>query len=84
MNEWLAACAVLLGFGLIPALWVGSRGDGVRRLVGLQLSGTISVLLLMVFSHAVSQPSYLIVPLVLVVLAVAGTLVFTRLLGPRS
>lgn len=83
MNAWLAACAVLIGLGLFPALWVGSRGDGVRRLVGLQLSGTISVLLFMVFSHAVARPSYLIVPLTLSVLTVAGTLVFTRLLGPR-
>lgn len=83
MNAWLVACAVLIIGGLFPALWVGSRGDDVRRLVGLQLSGVIGVLVLMAFARAESQPDYLIVPLVLAALSVAGTLVFTRLLGPR-
>jgi hypothetical protein len=40
-------------------------------------------LALMAFAQAVVQPSYLIVPTVAVVLAFAGTLVFTRLLAPR-
>lgn len=84
MNAWLAACAVLIVLGLIPTLWVASRGDAVRRLVGLQLSGALAVLVLMSFAQAMNQPSYLIVPLVLAVLTVAGTLVFTRLLGPRT
>lgn len=83
MNAWLVACAVLIIGGLFPALWIGSRGDGIRRLVGLQLSGVIAVLVLLAFSRAESQPDYLIVPLVLAALSVAGTLVFTRLLGPR-
>ncbi|MGH3745133.1 MAG: monovalent cation/H+ antiporter complex subunit F [Mycobacteriales bacterium] len=83
MNAWLAACSVLIIGGLVPGLWLGARGDGVRRLVGLQLSSVIAVLVLMAFARAVAQPGYLIVPLVLAVLSVAGTLVFTRLLGPR-
>lgn len=83
MNRWLWACIVLLAGGLLPALWVGARGDGVRRLIGLELSSAIGVLFLMAFSRAMNQPSYLIVPLVLAVLSVAGTLVYTRLLGPR-
>lgn len=84
MNAWLVACAVLIVGGLLPAMWVGARGDGVRRLVGLELSSAITVLVLLAFTQAVAQPSYLVVPLVLVVLSVAGTLVFTRLLSPRS
>lgn len=83
MSTWLAACAVLILGGMLPALWVGARGDGIRRLVGLQLSGVIAVLVLMAFARAESQPGYLIVPLVLAAVSVAGTLVFTRLLGPR-
>lgn len=82
-STWLAACAVLIAGGLLPALWLGARGDAVRRLVGLQLSSSITVLVLLAFAQAEHQPSYLIVPLVLVALSVAGTLVFTRLLGPR-
>ena len=83
MNAWLAACAVLIILGLGPALVIGSRGDGNARLVGLQLTGSIAVFVLMAFAEAVGQPSYLIVPLALAVLNVVGTLVFTRLMGPR-
>jgi multisubunit Na+/H+ antiporter MnhF subunit len=83
VNAWLAASAVLLVLGLGPALLIASRGDGVARLVGLELGAAISVFFLMAFAAAVNQPSYLIVPLVLAALNVVGTLVFTRLLGPR-
>ncbi len=83
MNAWLAASAVLLVLGLGPALIIGARGDGVSRLVGLELASPIAVFFLMAFAAGVDQPSYLIVPLVLAVLNVVGTLVFTRLLGPR-
>jgi multisubunit Na+/H+ antiporter MnhF subunit len=74
---------VLLVVGLGPALLIGSRGDGVGRLVGLELAASVAVLFLLAFAAGVNQPSYLIVPLVLAVLNVVGTLVFTRLLGPR-
>ncbi|HZC71292.1 MAG TPA: MrpF/PhaF family protein [Jatrophihabitans sp.] len=84
MNPWLAACAVLIALGLIPMLWVAARGDAVRRLVGLQMFGALAVLVLTAFAQAMNQPSYLIVPLVLAALSIAGTLVFTRLLGPRA
>jgi multisubunit Na+/H+ antiporter MnhF subunit len=83
VNVWLAACSVLIVLGLGPALWVGARGDGVRRLVGLQLTGSITVMTLMASTAAIDQPSYLIVPLVLAALNVVGTLVYARLLGPR-
>lgn len=83
MTLWLAACIVLMAGGMFPALWIGSRGDPIDRLVGVELGGAVAVLVLMAFSHAMKESSYLIVPLVLAVLTVAGTLVFTRLLGPR-
>jgi multisubunit Na+/H+ antiporter MnhF subunit len=83
MTLWIAVSAALLVGGMLPALWLGSRGDGPARLVGLQLAGAVAVLDLLCLSVAFGQSSYLIVPLTLVVLAVTGTLVFTRLLGPR-
>jgi len=43
----------------------------------------VGVLVTLCLSVAFGQSSYLIVPLTLSVLAVTGTLVFTRLLGPR-
>ena len=64
-------------------LWIGSRGNGPARLVGMELAGAIAVLTLLCLSVAFAQSMYLIVPLTLTVLAVTGTLVFTRLLGPR-
>lgn len=84
MNPWLLGAVILLGAGLAPALWLGSRGSPVDRLVGLELGGVVTTLVLLGFSQAVGQSSYLIVPLVVVVVSFAGTLVYTRLLAPRS
>jgi multisubunit Na+/H+ antiporter MnhF subunit len=84
MTAWSwAAVALLLG-ALAPALLLGSRGSSIDRLVGLELAGSVAVVTLLVMSQAAGQSSYLIVPFVLVLLSFAGTLVFTRLLGPRS
>lgn len=83
MTLWLLAAVVLLVGGTGPALLLSCRGDAVERLVGLELAGAIGVLVMLVLAHAVGESGYLIVPLILAVLSVAGTLVFTRLLGPR-
>jgi multisubunit Na+/H+ antiporter MnhF subunit len=83
MTLWIAVSAALLVGGMLPALWIGSRGNGAARLVGLEFAGAVAVLVLLCLSVAFEQSSYLIVPLTLTVLAVTGTLVFTRLLGPR-
>jgi multisubunit Na+/H+ antiporter MnhF subunit len=69
--------------GIVPAFLLGSRGSPVDRVVGLELVSSTTVLTMLVLTQAFGQPSYLIVPLVLAVLALTGTLVFTRLLGPR-
>ena len=84
MNPWLVGDLALVGIGLPVAVWIGARGDGVDRLVGLELAGVIGTLALLAFAQAVKQPSYLIVPTVAVVLSFAGTLVYTRLLAARS
>ena len=83
MSPWLIGDIALMGVGLSLAVWIGSRGDPVDRLVGLELAGVVETLALMAFAQIVGQPSYLIVPTVAVVLSFAGTLVFTRLLAPR-
>lgn len=84
MNPWLVGVLALVGIGLPIAIWIGSRGDPVDRLVGLELAGVVATLALLAFAQAVAQPSYLIVPTVAVVLSFAGTLVFARLLAPGS
>lgn len=84
MNAWLVGVLALVGIGLPVATWIASRGDPVERLVGLELAGVVATLALLGFAQAVAQPSYLIVPTIAVVLSFAGTLVFARLLAPRS
>lgn len=83
MNAWMLAALVLMVAGLGPALWLGARGDAVDRLVGLELASALTVLVLFLLAQATGRSSLLIVPLVLVLLSFAGTLVFTRLLGLR-
>jgi multisubunit Na+/H+ antiporter MnhF subunit len=80
----LVPAFVLMVGGLVPALVLISRGDVVARLIGLQLLSAVTVLVLVLLAQGFGQAQYLIVPLVLVVLSFAGTLVFTRLLGRRS
>ncbi|GAA4216834.1 monovalent cation/H+ antiporter complex subunit F [Actinocatenispora rupis] len=80
---WLLGAVILMCAGLGPALYLSSRGDGIDRLVGLELTGAIVVLVGLLLAQGFAQPMYLIVPLVLALLSFAGTLVFTRLLGPR-
>lgn len=84
MNPWLLGAVILLAGALAPAGWLAARGRPVERLVGVEI-GTVAVALeLILYSQAAGQSQYLIVPLVLAVVSFAGTLVYTRLLAPRS
>lgn len=79
---WSVAAGSLLVGGLGPALVLAGSGAPRGRIVGLQLAGSVTVLLLMVLAALLDQPTVLLLPLVLVLVSFAGTLVFTRLLGP--
>jgi len=73
---------ILLIGGFLPASVIALRGDPGDRLIGLQLATSVAVAALILFSQVSGGQSYeLTVPLVLVLLSYAGTLVFTRLLG---
>ena len=80
MTPWVIFAAVLAVAGLGPALFIGARGKALYRLTGLQLAAPVTVLVLIAVSVILGQSSYLIVPLALVLLSFAGTLVYTRLL----
>lgn len=84
MNAWLLGAVVLLLGGMAPAGWIASRGSSLDRLVGLEMGGVVAGLELILFSQAENESQYLIVPLVLTLLSFAGTLVYARLLAPRS
>ncbi len=81
MTVWVIAAGALMLGGLLPAMILAGRGPAAHRLLGLEVAGAVGVIVLMVLCQAMNQSSYLIVPLVLVLLSFAGTLVFTRLLG---
>ncbi len=80
MSGYLVCAAVLVIGGLGPALLLTSRGDPVARLVGMELVSAVAVAVMLVLAQVSGQSFYLSVPLVLVPLSFAGTLVFTRLL----
>jgi multisubunit Na+/H+ antiporter MnhF subunit len=84
MNAWLLGAIVLLLGGLAPAGWMASRGSSLDRLIGLEMGSVVAGLELTLFSQAENESQYLIIPLVLVLLSFAGTLVYVRLLAPRS
>lgn len=71
--------AVLIG-ALAPSLALASRGRPPARLLGLQLMSSLVILASLLFAQ-IGQSYELIVPLVLVPLSFAGTMVFVRLLG---
>jgi multisubunit Na+/H+ antiporter MnhF subunit len=83
VTTWTVLTGVLLVAGLGGGLLVGARGDAVSRLVGLQFAGAAATLVLIALAALTGQSSYLAVPLVLVLLSFAGTLVFARLAGTR-
>jgi multicomponent Na+:H+ antiporter subunit F len=80
VTAWTIAAGVLLVVAAGPGLLLAARGGALLRLAGLQVVTACVVLLFVVLSVASGQSSLLIVPLVLVLLSFAGTLVFTRLL----
>ncbi len=82
MSAWVLGAVILLIGAVLPAGWLASRGGALDRLVGVEMGSAAVTLELILFSQAVGQPSYLIVPLVLALVSFAGTLVYTRLLAP--
>lgn len=80
MSGYTVCTAVVLIGALPPALALAWFGRPVDRLVGLELTSAVSIVALLLISQVTGQSYELIVPLVLVVMSVAGTLVFTRLL----
>ena len=79
MNAWLIAATVLL-LGLIPCGVVMLRGSAVEALVGLQMAGVLETVVLLLLAEGFDQPAFFDLALVLALLALAGGLVFARML----
>lgn len=83
MNGY-TVCALVLLVALGPALLLSSRATAIDRLVGLELISSVAAVFMLVVGQVTHQSYFLSVPLVLVPMSFAGTLVFTRLLGRRD
>ncbi len=83
MTGYAVLALLLLIGGLGPVLAMSAVGHSFNRLVALEMSTSIGILFMLIFVEVSNQSSELILPLVLVPLSVAGTLVFTRLLPRR-
>lgn len=79
----IAALVLLVG-AFVPGMWMAARGQTQERLVGMEFA-TIAAAMAMTVLAVAWQLSYeLIVPLILVVVTLPGTLVYTRLLVSRK
>jgi multicomponent Na+:H+ antiporter subunit F len=82
MSEWELAAAALI-VGLIPCGAVCLRASFAEGVVAAQLAATVSALALLVIAEDEFRQPFASLALVLVVLSLAGTLVFARYLERR-
>ena len=79
MNFWLVAATVLL-FALLPCGWTTLRGKPEQRLVGLEMTGVVCTLLLMLLAEGFNRLPFFDLALALAIMAFGGGLVFARFL----
>ncbi|HEX4218659.1 MAG TPA: monovalent cation/H+ antiporter complex subunit F [Acidimicrobiales bacterium] len=84
MTGYELCIVILLLGGLGPVVLMGARGQATGRLVALEMGSTIVTVLFLLFAQVSGQSYELILPLVLVLLSFAGSLVFTRLLSQQD
>jgi multisubunit Na+/H+ antiporter MnhF subunit len=82
MNAWLVASAGALVL-LAPAGALAMRGDVLERIVGMQLSSTITTLALVLLAEGLNRDVYFDLAVVAGFCAMAGTLFFLRILETR-
>lgn len=80
MNVWLIAATVLLAL-LLPCLGVILFAGLLDALAALELGDVLATLALLALAQGFHRPAYLVLPLTLAVLSLAGGLVFLRFLG---
>jgi multisubunit Na+/H+ antiporter MnhF subunit len=80
MNVWLWGATALL-VGIVPCGWIAMRATRADALVGLEVTGTVSTLALVLMAEGFDRASYMGVPLALAFLGLVGSLLIARLLG---
>ena len=77
MNAWMMT-AIGTGGCLIPCAWMCLRGSAERRLVGLEMTGILVTILLMLLTLAYGRLPFMDLPLTLAVLSFGAGVVFAR------
>lgn len=79
MNPWIVT-AVVTGGCLIPCAWTCLRGPVEKRLVGLEMTGILVTILLVLLTIGYGRLVFVDVPLTLALLSFGAGLVFARFL----
>jgi len=77
MNPWMAA-AYAVGLCLVPCADLCLRGTAERRLVGVELSGVLVTILLVLLTLGFHRLPFIDLALTLAILYLGATLVFVR------
>lgn len=79
MNLWLIAAAAV-AISLIPCAVITLRGSPERRLVGLEMTGIVLTIMLVLLTIGSGRKAFIDLPLVLAVLSFGSGIVFVRFL----
>ncbi len=79
MNAWMVT-SIAVGATLVPCAWMCLRGLPERRLVGLEMTGIIVTMELVLVTVAYGRLPFIDLPLTLAVLTLGAGLVFARFL----
>ncbi len=78
-NPWIVA-SIITGGCLVPCAWMCLRGSPERRLVGLEMTGVILTILLVLLTVGYGRLPFIDLPLTLAILTFGSGLVFARFL----
>lgn len=79
MNFWMVI-ATLTGGCLIPCAWICLRGSAEKRLVGLEMTGIVVTIDLVLLTIGYGRLPFMDIPLTLAILSFGAGLVFARFL----
>lgn len=79
MNAWLLAATAFV-FALVPCGIVCFRGTPMERLLGLEMAGILTSLILLLLAQGFGNPNFYDLGLTMALLAFGGSLVFVRFL----
>lgn len=78
-NHWIAT-AVIVGGTLVPCAWMCLHGPAEKRLVGLEMTGILITMLLVLLTVGYGRLVFFDLPLTLAILSFGAGLVFARFL----